>query len=272
MNSILPILIFFFALLSANLAWSHQSHHSKVALINEQLLKQPNNQRLYIERGIEYSNDGEFDLALADYQKAQTLGDPIATAFHLGVLFYRKGEFDKAEKQFNDVLKYLPEHAQSLEYRARLRRDAGDYEGSIADYSAFFALHQRPNPGHYISAAKMLAAMQTKGITEALKWLDQGIEQLGLIPQLQRYAIELELQRNNIDGAIDRLYSLEQILGDTPNWQVEMAELQFAAGHPRKARELLSSAVQQLQTLRTTVARITLMKKIQGLQASWGSI
>ena len=266
------IIIGLYALVHLSCVFAHPNAHNQLEYLSAQIKAQAFEQSLYIQRGIAYSNDGQFEPALADFRKAESLGDPIAVAFDLGVLFYRNNELERSRLYFDTYLKYFPEYAPALEYRARVRRDAGDYQGALADFNAFFAFQPRPNPGHYISAAKMLAAMEDEGIDDALLMLDKGIEQLGLIPQLQHYAIELEMQRKRPTNAIQRLNSLEPMLGSSPGWKVQMAEISLLIDQPAKARQLLQAATAQLVTLKQTPARQQLLIKIRTLEESKKSL
>jgi hypothetical protein len=93
------------------------------------------------------------------------------------------------------------------------------------------------------------------------------MRQLGTIPQLQQPAIELELERHAIDKAIERLQSLEPSLGVSPDWKVDMGELQLLAGRPEQAERLFESASQQIDTLRKTTARRQVQIRIDELRA-----
>lgn len=254
----------------ASIGYAHPGAHDKLVYINRQLKEKPNDQQLYIQRGATYSNDGQFDNALADFRKAETLGNPLAVAFELGVLHYRQGKFEQARTYFDAWLQRSPTHAPALEHRARLLRDAGDFEASLADYNALFALQQRSDPGNYISAAKMLAELDDEGLAAAIDMLDSGMQQLGLAPQLQRYAIELELKRQHTANAIARLASLEPVLGKSPDWKTDMGELLLLAGKKAEAQKLFSAATIQLTTLRKTPARQRLLEKLQKLKKAPG--
>jgi len=243
-------------------AISHPGASSAIDHYTHEIEHQPDEQSLYIRRGIAYSSDGQYDKALTDFKQAEKLGAPIVVGFDLGVLYYRRGEFDMAKAYFDTYLDTFPDHAACLEYRARLLRDMGDTKGSVADFQRVFELQQRPNPGHYVSVADMLESAGPEGVVRALVILDGGNEKLGITPQLQQRAIRLELQRGRMDLAIERLETLKPVLGDSPEWKVEMAELQLQAGNEEAGRQLLKEATTQLDSLRKTPAREALRDRI----------
>ena len=178
---------------------------------------------------------------------------------------YRAAEFTAAREYFDHYLRVEPDHVISLEYRARLLRDAGEYAASVADYERLFSLIPMPDPGHYISVARMMVALPERGTDDALALLDRRMEEVGVLSQLQRYAIELERRRQHYEGAITRLETLDPRLRATPEWKVEMGELQLQAGHRSQAQSYLEAAEQQLRVVRPTVARRDLHTRLKKL-------
>jgi tetratricopeptide (TPR) repeat protein len=244
----------------------HPGASSAIDHFSHELEQKPKDQALFVRRGIAYSNDGQYDLALADFEQAKKLGEPILVSFDLGVLHYRRAELELARAYFDEYLEVFPDHAPCLEYRARLLRDMGDQAGSVADFQRVFELLERPNPGHYISVSRMLEASGGDGLEQALELLDTGNAKLGITPQLQKHAMQLELQRERPDLAIKRLQTLEPMLGKSPDWKVDMAELRLLTGEKELARQLLQEASGQLDSLRRTPARIALKERIALLQ------
>lgn len=242
---------------------AHPGVEEALRYYDRQIEQSPRDQALYAQRGVVYSNDGQYEKAMADFRRAAELGDPLLVSFDLGVLHYRMGDFAAARRYFDAWLQRFPDHAACLEYRARLLRDAGDHDGAIADFRRVFVLQSRPNPGDYISVAEMLESRGDAGVAEALDVLDQGNAKLGVTPQIQRKAIALELRRKQPGRAIERMRSLEPMLGESPDWKVEMGELMLAAGRRDEAQACFRQAVDQLGGLRPTPARQQLMRRAQ---------
>jgi tetratricopeptide (TPR) repeat protein len=239
---------------------AHPGVDEALGYFARQIEQSPRDQALYVQRGIVYSNDGQYEKAEADFSRATALGDPVLVSFDLGVLHYRMGDFATARRYFDAYLQRFPDHAACLEYRARLSRDAGDHDGAIADFRRVLALEARPNPGNYISLAEMLDSRGDAGIAEALDVLDQANAKLGLTPQIQRKAVALELRRNQPERAIERMRALEPMLGASPDWKVEMGELLLITGRREEAMHYFRLAVDQLDGLRLTPARQRLLR------------
>ncbi len=235
--------------------YAHPGVDQRLQRLTEQLEQAPLNQSLHIQRGSTYSIDGQFDSALADYRRAEQLGPPQNVAFELGVLYYRKGEFNPARIYFDTTLEHWPTDVAALEYRARLLRDAGAHAGALADLATYFELTAQPKPGHYVAAAQMRRALPDGGIKAAIAILDQGLEKLGLTSTLQKYAVELELEQRQPRQALKRHESLRPLLGKSPDWKVAMGELLVASGEEESAQPWFHAALQQLESLRQTPAR-----------------
>ena len=262
MNRAVALLSLTFILLSAHQGLRAHPGVEQALRYFDQLIEQsPREQALYVQRGIVYSNDGQYEQARADFTRAAELGDPVLVSFDLGVLHYRMGDFAASRRYFDAWLQRFPDHAACLEYRARLLRDAGDHDGAIADFRRVFALQPRPNPGDFISVAEMLESRGDAGVAEALDVLDQGNAKLGVTPQIQRKAVALELRRKQPERAIERMRALEPMLGESPDWKVEMGELMLAAGRREEAQACFRKALDQLGSLRLTPARQQLMRR-----------
>jgi len=255
-------LLFAAALLSgAQGVLAHPGVEEALRYFDGRIEQSPRDQALYIQRGIVYSNDGQYEKARADFRRAGELGDPLLLSFELGVLDYRTGDFAASRRHFDTCLQRFPDNAACLEYRARLARDAGDHDAAIADFRRLLALESRPNPGTYVSLAELLAARGGAGVAEALDVLDQANAKIGVTPQIQRHAIALELRLGRPERAIERMRALEPALGGSPDWKVEMAELLLAAGRRDEAGRFLHAAIEQLGGLRSTPARQALMRR-----------
>jgi len=245
---------------------AHPGVDAALEYFDGQIHEHPMEQSFYIQRGVVYSNDGRFEEALADFQRAARLGEPVTVSFDLGVLYYRMGKHAIAREYFDSFLRRFPDHPGCLEYRARLLRDLGDYPGSVADFRRVFELQERPNPGDYLAVTDMLTARELGGIDEALAVLDEGNARLGVTPQLQQRAIELELARNRTADAVARMQTLQPELGGSPEWKVGMAELYLADGRPDLVAPLLDAAEAQLGTSRPTPARLATRRSLDALR------
>ena len=244
-------------------AAAHPGLESTLALLDPIIASNPRDPALYIARGAIYSRHGELERALEDLQRAQALGDPVSVAFELGVLHYRMGEYSRSRLLLGNWLAGHPGHAEALLYRARAASADGDPRAAAADYRTYLADAAAPNPGDYLAAARLLATDDGAGTGPALELLDQGMKRLGIVPQLQRYAVELEIERGDVGAALRRWRVMQPALGAGPEWKVGMAELLMRAGRPAQAAEVLQDAREQLHALKPTPSRRRLLERIE---------
>ncbi|MEZ5476316.1 MAG: hypothetical protein R3E95_02090 [Thiolinea sp.] len=110
-----------------------------------------------------------------------------------------------------------------------------------------------------------LLLQQTQHPEPALAVLDEGMNKLGMIPQLQQRAIELERQAERHAKARQRLLSLQAMLGESPRWQVDLAELYLQDQKTDAAHALLDQARNRLLKLRKTPSRLAVLQRIDEL-------
>lgn len=247
-------------------AWADAAVAARLSALTLQIERTPDNPSLRLERAVAYIESNEPALALADIAVAETIGDPVQAAFTHGMLLYATGDIDAARPYFDHYLNAYPEQQQAREYRARLLRDAGESRLALADYEYLLAHSDSLDPGYYLAAARLLAALPDRGVDEALALLDARVQQRGPITSLQRYAITLETNRGQYQRAIARMAGLDQRLKATPQWQAEVAALWLRAGLPEEALPYLTVAEGQLQSGRPTAANRELLANVQALQ------
>lgn len=260
-------LLFLLCIINTSVS-SHEGTATHLEQLNHAIEHAPDNQALYLQRGALYSEEaGLHERALQDFRHAERLGPAILVAYEIGLMFYRQGDFVQAQQYLDRYIAHFPQLAQPYEERAKILYELGKIEASLADYDRYFNLQPNINPGSFITAAKIHAAEATpEAIAAALRLLDQGIETLGLNPQLQRYAIELELQQRRPAQALARLTTLKAVLKASPLWQIEMAELLLQSQQPAEAKAFLTQADVELAQLKQTPARLQLRQRIQQLQ------
>jgi tetratricopeptide (TPR) repeat protein len=246
-------------------ALAHPGQHDQLQQVNRHLEQAPTDQDLYIQRGIIYSEGGQYDEALADLLHAQTLGEPVLAAFQLGVLHYRTRDFEVARNYLQQYLQRFPNYPPAYDYLARIARDSGDYDLAVAHLQTYFRLQDSPNPGLYLAAARMLE--EQRRYEQALAILDQGQATLGVVPQLQRQAIALERARGQPELALARLQALGPMLGESPAWRLDMAELQLEIGHRDSAAAMIQAAREALAQQRATPARLELQERAEALSS-----
>ena len=177
-----------------------------------------------------------------------------------------QGEASLAIAAFDRYIKAHPDIALTYEYRARAARESGNTNQAIMDLKQSIALQEHPHPGIYLAAADLLH--EQRETAQAITLLDEGLATLGIVPTLQRRAIELVLVQGNTADAIARLETLRIPLRENPAWKLQMAELLAKDRRAAEAESLLLELETDLSQRRATPANLDVLNRSRELRAS----
>ena len=242
-------------LISSGNVQAHAGDHRSIVELDAIIKENPIDPSLLVARGALYSRSGQWDKAERDLSLAEALSNKSDVGFEFGQFHYRRGEYQKALAYIDAYIGAHPLQPAAFLLRARAASEAEQFDIASESYLAYFSLAANPQSGEYLVAARLLAASAPTGIASGLAILDEGISELGLNPQLQRYAIALELRRGDTERALARWYRLKSQLGGTPEWGVILARLLILDGNVDEARLALQAAKERLIRLRQTPAR-----------------
>ena len=97
----------------------------------------------YNNRGIDYGEKGEYDLAIEDFTKAIELKRDYAFAYNnRGAVYRSKGEHDLAIEDCNKAIQLKSDYAEPYSNRGSAYRNKGDYDRAIEDYNKAIQLKQ----------------------------------------------------------------------------------------------------------------------------------
>jgi tetratricopeptide (TPR) repeat protein len=114
-------------------------------------------------------------------------------------------------------------------------------------YTRVIASLSQPTPEYYLERAKALEAVGETHIGEALRGIDEGIDKLGPLVTLQLYAIDLEVNRQHFNAALERLDVIAPWLRPERHLQ-RRGEVLLRAGRVEEARISLSEALALLES------------------------
>jgi len=105
-----------------------------------------NNKNLAIifnNRGTGYSRKGEYDRAIRDFDAALRLKPDDASAFYnRGIAYYGKGQYDQAIRDFTEAIRLKPDYTSAYGNRGLAYAKLGRRDKAIADYRK--AIELRP--------------------------------------------------------------------------------------------------------------------------------
>lgn len=247
----------------APVAYSHPGHQESIAYFSEKIASQPTQQNWYLMRGMRYMEDGDFGLAEQDFEAAMQRGNPETVYLPLGVLNYRRGDFQRSITLLDAVLASQPDNWQALHYRSLASLALGNLESAIDDARRYLRLKPEPDAADFIALAQIYLQKGADGVTPSLQVLDDANQRLGLTPQVQDYAIRVELNRNRPDLALERQLRLQEFVGATPKSNLETARLLQLLDRKAEAKQYLIKTVAAVKQLRPTPARKKLLETAQ---------
>jgi len=272
-----PVLLL---LLSTTVFSSSASGHAgvddEIQRVTRLIRQDPSKPQLYLQRGDLYRIHQDWNLALADFQKAKQL-DATAAAVELGLGRTRleQGSPQQALAHLDHALALQPGNVRALVTRAKAWRALDNPLAAAADYHRViehFPVSGKALPEYYLECARAYAAAGDAYIGEALHCLDEGLQVLGKLQTLALYAVELETRRGDFDAALSRLDSLLAHAKRKEFLLLERGDILIAAQRNPEARQDFLAAqaaitalppryrqtrsVQQLETMLTARLQI----------------
>jgi tetratricopeptide (TPR) repeat protein len=220
---------------------AHSGIHDQIEDVTRRIAAAPENPQGYLQRGDLYRMHRDWDSALADFGKARQL-DATAAGAELGLGRTRldQGAPQQALPHLNRALARQPGDVRALVTRAQAWRALDKPLAAAADYSR--AIEHFPEPGkplpeYYLERARAYAAAGDAHLGKALQGLDEGLQVLGNIQTLELYAVELETQRGNVEGALLRLDPLLARATRKEFLLLERGDILVAANRDQEAQQ-----------------------------------
>jgi predicted Zn-dependent protease len=234
-------------ILLSSFAYAHEGLHEQIAAITAKIKRDPKNASLYLQRGELHRLHRDWSRAAIDYNRAARL-EPGLTIVDLarGKMLFESGRLQRSKLVLDRFLSQQPNHFEGLTTRARVFAKLGSTVDAIKDFTG--AIAQSPEPELYLERAET-TVRDGKRLDEALSGLDEGIKRLGPIVTLQLPAIELELRRQNYEGALSRLDLVAAQSERKETWLVRRGEILRLAGRDEEARAAFNAALVAIESL-----------------------
>lgn len=241
--------------------WAHPTSDERLIVLNRQIADEPRNAMLYLARGHVLRDVGDWDGALADYERAERHA-PGLDLINLarGQLFLESGRSAEAEPLLHRFLSSQPKHAEARVARARALARLGRGREAAADYTRAIIGMQAPNVDTYLERAEAL--LDAGAVGEALRGLDEGLAALGPLTVLQRRALEIEIGRTHYDAALARLEILVEHSPLRERWLMRRGEVLELAGRPEHARAAYDEAVATIESRPANRRQTEALKKL----------
>jgi tetratricopeptide (TPR) repeat protein len=129
----------------------------------------PNYTNAYYHRGIAHFKDGNYELALKDFDAAYQLNENLDILWmYKGFTYKNMGELDKAVNCFSNYIIAYPTDTTAYSYilRGKMKYELGDFQGAVEDYD--LALQLKPFEEKY-QYYRFIALYEDGNYAKALK-------------------------------------------------------------------------------------------------------
>jgi len=223
--------------------FAHEDLHSQIVEVTKHIQSDPANAALYLKRGELYRLHEQFELAARDYDRAAALDPQLHAIDHgrglLGTAMGRTSDAIDALRRYVAAEPHDPEGRIAL---ARVLVRAGHASEGAIEYTA--ALRSLPDPDIAIERAQALLAV---GRTDdALRGIDDMLARLGPVVTLQLAAIDIEVQRGDLDGALRRIDTAMAATPRHEGWLELRGDTLMCAGRAAEAREAYQAALEAI--------------------------
>jgi tetratricopeptide (TPR) repeat protein len=227
----------------------HGDDQVLIDALTEQLGKAPEAD-LFIRRGELFRHHQQWERAEADYVAAAKL-DPALTL----VDFFRAraqleaGTPDKALPLVDRYLVGAPDEPEGRFLRGDILAALGRHDAGAIEYARGIERAPSPRPEHFLRRARFLAAAPAVDAARVIAALDEGIRRLGPVIALIDYAITLELERRNHDGALARIAQAMAHAPRRERWLARQGDILANCGRTAEAATAYRAALAAIEDL-----------------------
>ncbi|MEL7532300.1 MAG: hypothetical protein AAFN10_13365 [Bacteroidota bacterium] len=230
---------------------AHGPVHELINEVSKQIEADPQNARLYLERGEYYRLDHNFDASYSDLLFAERLDSSlhIDVAFHLAQLFSEQRYPQSALTYIDKFLAAYPQHVKGLITRAGIYKQLGQDSLSVNDFSEALRFAKEPRPHHFLEIAQATLRTDSTDFIGAKYWLAKGERVLGFNIVLRSYAIEIDRLAQDWPAAIAKVDDIISRLARHEKWLLYKAELLEEAGQIPQAIETYEATLKAIEGL-----------------------
>jgi tetratricopeptide (TPR) repeat protein len=127
--------------------------------LNQAIAQNPEEPRLYHERGVRLAETGADAKALADFQRALEMQPNAERYYRCGLILSRQGQFYEALEQLNGALERDPDHDAAKAERAMVYANIERYDLAMRDLAVLI----NDRPANYIAWANRAAIHARRG-------------------------------------------------------------------------------------------------------------
>lgn len=251
-------------LLTNSLLFAHGELTARIAKKTEQISKDSSNGLLYYERGFLYQQHEEYDKALADFEKSETLG------YKDKILYYRRADTYFILKKTSEALTAVDSYFEIdsidikiYKLKAQILIQDQKYEEALVSYDYVLKNTIDLRPEDFIEHANIILAIDPKNYKDAISSMDLGLETTGENTlTLQLTKLDYQKAAGETEAVISQYNSFIAANTRKESWYYQKAEYLASIERTQEANIALQQAKLAVQMLNPKFQQTPAIKKL----------
>jgi predicted Zn-dependent protease len=230
--------------------FSHGLTEDRLHNINHDIGQQPDNPKLYLQRGIILEDSEHWNEALSDYKKAFEIDSDYNEAlFRQGKTYLEKGDLKKSLTILKRYIAHRPRSPAGHKILARAYADTNRLEKAVHHYDLSIKYDLNPPPQLYLDRMQVLFKTDPIPTEQIASGLMEGINKHGNTIIFSEAIIKLYTVNKNYQLALNWLDKIPESLKNSPYWLNRRADLEYKRGNKNQALRLYAKSIHQLKAL-----------------------
>lgn len=243
---------------------AHQETWQQIALLSQELARNPASTQTLLRRGELYLEHDVLDAALNDFEAALRQ-DPEAVhpRLNLVLVYLKKQKHDRAREEAVRLTREHPEDAESWIALSHVEAATSKPLAAAEALKHAIRFSRNRSPELYRRRAQHLVEAGEAHRETALAALQEGISRHGHLIALEEAALDLERDSRKYAEALNRLEGLLERSSRKEHWLVRKGEILRAKGDVEGSRAAFEQALQEIQSLDPRQHETTATRELQ---------
>jgi len=275
LNILKYIFLFFFMFFFFNQSYAHGDISKRIKEISLSINQYPDSISLYHKRGVLYTQHGDFDLALNDFDFCRSINyNNIYLNLDVAAVYLYLKNFKKAAAEVDKVLCEKPLNMMALQLKGEILKQQDDYIKAAEYFDDALYVNTNPKPEDYIQLYNTwLLSAHSEANCKALEVIEKGMNKLGPLYVFQKQLIDYHLNNGDVNDAINIQTEVINTLNRREHAYYDLAIMKIDAGMKESAINdlmLAENAIDKLPSkIKTLKATTQLSKNIYQLKSTF---
>lgn len=227
---------------------AHGDLHDQIESLTAQIHSTPDNSELWFRRGLLHEQHGDHQLALTDFDRAETLNPAVpGLAFARARAQFGSKKFPAALSSLDAVPREARNQPDWFLWKARTLQHLDRSNEAVAAFTQAISRMNRVSPDVLLERAEcQLIAGQWRS---AVAGLNEGIELVGPVLTLHVKALAIERDHDEWTAALNRLDTILTIVPGSPDFLFQKGDVLNDLGRQKEALDCFRLALKELETL-----------------------